>query len=159
MEFGGVGRLVGWVVTGTLRAATAVKLSRPEVMAISRTADAIVAMLTVLGVDLLRDESAMRRNRVSALPPLGAYTVRRVGGRGLLLVVLARAMFLCFFPGVAGQIGRPQETGRRDGKPESHSLMSEANGQLLMVTFWPKARLVGQKRCLAKWQSCCDDLL
>lgn len=67
MEFGGVGRSVGLVVTGTLRAATAVKLSRPEVIAISRTADAIVAMLTDLGVVLLRDVSAMRRNRESVV--------------------------------------------------------------------------------------------
>jgi hypothetical protein len=80
MEFGGVGRVVGWVVTGTLRAATAVKLSRPEVAVISRTADVIVAMLTVFAVDLLRDESAARRDRVLALLP--AYTVRRADGRG-----------------------------------------------------------------------------
>jgi hypothetical protein len=67
MEFGGVGRVVGWFVTGTLRAATAVKLSRPaEVIAISRTADAIVAMLTLLGVDLLLD-AAMARNRGLAM--------------------------------------------------------------------------------------------
>jgi uncharacterized membrane protein len=93
MEFGGVGRVVGWDVTGTLRAATAVKLSRPEVIAISRTADAIVAMLTVLGVvDLLRDVSALRRKRMLALLPV-ADTVRRDDRRWLLLLLmLAGAM-------------------------------------------------------------------
>jgi hypothetical protein len=71
MEFGGVGRVDGlwFVVTGTLlAAATAVKLSRPalEVAAISRTADATVAILTVGGVDLLRDGSVEERDRVLA---------------------------------------------------------------------------------------------
>jgi hypothetical protein len=68
-------------------------LSRPEVIAISRTADAIVAMLTVLGVvDLLRDVSAMRRKRMLALLPV-ADTVRRDDRRWLLLLLmLAGAM-------------------------------------------------------------------
>lgn len=48
-------------------------------------------MLTVLGVDLLRDES-MRRSRVLALL-LEAFTVRGADGRWLLVrLVLERAM-------------------------------------------------------------------
>ncbi len=91
MELGGVGRLVGWVVTGTLRAATAVKLSRlAEVIAISRTADATVAMLTVLGVDLLRDGSGARRSRVLAVVVLRKGCAARRDEDGDLLV--ARTM-------------------------------------------------------------------
>lgn len=96
MEFGGVGRVVGWVVTGTLRAATAVKLSRPtEVVAISRTADAMVAMLTVSGRGLLRDVTAGRRERILLADGdgrwPGARGVSNIGSDGWrLLSVFAR---------------------------------------------------------------------
>src|SRR5690606_23128759 len=112
------------------------KLSRPEVIAISRTADAIVAILTVLGgVDLLRDVSAMRRTRVSALLLLLVHTVRRVDGRRLpllLLVAIAvaraiwgRVLWPLLADGATAEGGRiwggPKEMARRVGRLLSHT--------------------------------------
>jgi len=110
MELGGVGRVVGWVVTGTLRTATAVKLSRPEVVAISRTADAMVAILTVFSRGLLRDVTAMRRARMwlAGLDRWQTRRMRRVsrdsmgpeaGGAGVVRGGVSRRLE-CFSMGV-----------------------------------------------------------
>lgn len=131
-----MGRSEGWLVTGTLRAATAVKLSRPnEVVAISRAADAMVAMLMVGGVELLRDVSAMCRSRVLAF--LIEYDddglcrfFRDMLWTGLLLLV-ARAMTVVSLIAIVGS--RPGDN-IVDLRDLSHnSPRSEANAQLLIV--------------------------